>query len=169
MTNNDRAKDALPSQPGFRADATAASHPCDTGSSNNASNKISSEISALLQPSRICEVEIETMVSRAAGIRRLGRFLKGPIPMWELAMAARLPGQALSLLLVVHHQTALTGKAMTTLPNSLLTQFAIGKDAKARSLRQLEDAGLIRVVRSRGRSARVGLAAGGLIASPPTR
>lgn len=159
MTNNDRAVTALSMQQEFRADATVTSRGRETGSSYNVSNKISSEMSTPIRSTGIREIEIETTVSRASGIKRLGRFLKGPIPMGELAVAARLPGRALSLLLVVHHQTALTGRVMTTLPNNLLTQFGISKDAKARGLRQLEDAGLICVTRSRGRSARVGLIA----------
>lgn len=157
MTKSDHARTVALTIQRRRADATLASLPRDTVSSNNISNKISSKNNITFQSFGIDEVEIETAVSRKTRMHRHGRFLRGPILMRELAMAARLPGQALALLLVVHHQTVLTGKAMVTLPSGLLTQFGVGKDAKARSLRQLEDAGLIRVVRSTGRSARVGL------------
>jgi DNA-binding MarR family transcriptional regulator len=108
---------------------------------------------------RIGEVEIETEVLRRARARHRGRFLKGPIPLPQIAAAARLPGQALALFLAVHHQTALTKKTIVTLPRGLLTDFGISPGAKARGLRQLEEAGLVRVERSRGRAARVGIVA----------
>lgn len=156
MKKTVRTVSLMPHRP--RTNATVVSLPCDTVSSNNISNKVSSKNNTSFQSSGIDEVEIETAVSRKTGMHRHGRFLKGPILMRELAIATRLSGQALALLLVVHHQTALAGKAMVTLPRGLLAQFGISKDAKARSLRRLEDVGLIRVVRSTGRAARVGLA-----------
>jgi len=103
------------------------------------------------------EREIPTEVSRRSKIRRQGRFLKGPIPLPLIAIAAKLPGQSLALYIAIHHQTALTGKPMVTLPSSLLVDLGISRDAKARGLRNLEKAGLVQVDRSRGRSARVGL------------
>jgi hypothetical protein len=48
---------------------------------------------------------------------------------------------------------------MVTLPRSLLDELGVSTDAKSRGLRLLEDAGLIVVDRSRGRAARIGLAA----------
>jgi hypothetical protein len=50
-------------------------------------------------------------------------------------------------------------KPMVTLPRSLLDELGVSTDAKSRGLRLLEDAGLIVVDRSRGRAARIGLAA----------
>ncbi len=115
------------------------------------------------RPAGIVEVEIETTASRAAERRRSARFLKGPIPLASLAVAARLRGRALALLLLIHHRTAVTGEPMASVPARLLAEFGIGRDAKARGLRELEAAGLVRVRRERGRTARVGLAV------PPTR
>jgi hypothetical protein len=109
----------------------------------------------------LAEREIETAASRATAARRRGRFLKGPILMRDIGEANKLPGQALAVLLAVHHQTALTGKPAVTLPRGLLGMLGISKDAKARGLHELEQAGLIRVHRPRGRSARVELLAGG--------
>ena len=114
------------------------------------------------RPAGIVEVEIETTASRAAERRRSARFLKGPIPLASLAVAARLRGRALALLLI-HHRTAVTGEPMASVPVRLLAEFGIGRDAKGRGLRELEAAGLVRVQRQRGRTARVGLAV------PPTR
>ena len=44
--------------------------------------------------------------------------VKGTIPLTHIAGAARLPGHALSVLLTVHHQTALTKKDCITLPKA---------------------------------------------------
>jgi hypothetical protein len=66
-------------------------------------------------------------------------------------------GQALALFLAIHHQTALTGKPIVTLPARLLTDLGVNRDAKARGLRALEQAGLVYVSRSKGKAARIEL------------
>jgi hypothetical protein len=106
-------------------------------------------------------IEVETATVRAAKARRSERFLKGPVLMRHIGAANKLSGQALALLLAVHHQIALTGKPMVTLPRGLLDTLGVSKDAKSRGLRQLEGAGLLVVDRSSGRAARIGLVAGG--------
>jgi DNA-binding MarR family transcriptional regulator len=103
-------------------------------------------------------VEVETAALRQSRRRRSDRFLKGPIPLHLIAAAARLPGRALAVLLAVHHQMTLAGKPSVSLPSGLLAEFGIDRDAKARVLHQLEQAGLIRVERTLGRAARVRLA-----------
>ncbi len=85
--------------------------------------------------------------------------------MREIAAAARLPGQALALFLAIHHQTALTGKPIVTLPAKLLTELGVNRDAKARGLKALERAGLVHVSQSRGKAARIQLATTGGILS----
>ena len=112
---------------------------------------------SLLLPRQIQEIEAETAFSRRRRERHNGRFVRGPLPLNQVMAAARLPGKALAVWLAVHHRTALTGKQMVTLPESLLAGFGIGKDAKARALQQLEQAGLVRVERESGRTTRVGL------------
>ena len=74
-----------------------------------------------------------------------------------LATAARLPGKALAIFLLVHHQTTLTGKSLVTLTAGLLAEFGIDKDAKARGLRELEQAGLVSLQHRRGCAVRVEL------------
>jgi DNA-binding transcriptional ArsR family regulator len=106
---------------------------------------------------QIEEKEVETGLLRQSKSRRLERFLKGPIPIREIAAAARLPGKALALLLAIHHQSDLTGKVTVTLPASLLTNLGISKDTKGRGLKLLERAGLVSVIRSKGRAARIQL------------
>jgi DNA-binding MarR family transcriptional regulator len=105
----------------------------------------------------IRETEVATKLVRKTKNRRLDRFLKGPIPIKEIATAARLPGKALALLLAIHHRIDLTGKAIITLPSGLLAELGISRDGKARGLNKLEQAGLIRVTRSSGRAAQIEL------------
>ena len=106
----------------------------------------------------IAGTEVETAFAKRKQDRINARFLKGPVLMQDIGAAARLPGQALSVLLALHHQTALTKKQWVTLPKGLLMQLGISRDAKARALQQLEAAALIRVVRSKGKTARVCIA-----------
>src|SRR6516225_1544924 len=87
------------------------------------------------------ETEVQTDFLRQSQKRWRERFLKGPILMREIGAAARLPGQALALFLALHHQTALTGKPIVTLPAKLLTDLGVSRDAKARGLKALEQAG----------------------------
>lgn len=103
------------------------------------------------------EREVETGWSRQRSQRIQGRFLRGPISLAQLSAAAKLPGQALSVYLAVHHQSALTRRARVVLPRSLMSQLGISRDAKSRALRQLADAGLIEIESARGRTTRVKL------------
>ncbi len=105
----------------------------------------------------IKETEVQTNLVRESNICRRERFLKGPIPLRDIAAAARLPGKASALYLAVHHRTALTGKPSVTLPAALLVDLGISRGAKARGLNALEQAGLINVARSKGRAARIQL------------
>lgn len=100
----------------------------------------------------ITEVEVETAALRSARLRQTGRFLKGPIPLDDVAIASRLPGQALAVFLAIHHRLALTRNTVVTLPKGLLTELGVTKDSKARALHALENAGLIRVERGLGRT-----------------
>lgn len=136
-----------------RADATLASLPRDTGSSNN--NSTAKNASIVTTPSG--EIEVETEALHRPKARHAGRFLKGPIPLRVIAAASRLPGRALAVLLAIHHQTALTRNPVVTLPKSLLTELGVTKHGKARVLHALEDAGLVRVERQLGRSPKIRL------------
>jgi hypothetical protein len=103
----------------------------------------------------IQEYEVETNWSRARGARIEGRFLKGPIPFTHLASAARLPGHALTVLLAIYHQTALTRKDWVTLPKGLMSDLGVSRDCKARALHALQEAFLVSVERCKGKTARV--------------
>jgi DNA-binding MarR family transcriptional regulator len=103
--------------------------------------------------------EVLTDALRDYERRAKDRFLKGPIPLQLIALAARLPGQALAVYLAIHHRAALTRSDSVTLPKSLIEQFGVSRDAKARALHALEEASLVVVERVNGRSARVTLLA----------
>ena len=75
-----------------------------------------------------------------------------------ISQASCLGGRALAVYLAIHHQTALTGRHIVTLPRALLNDLGVDKDAKARALHLLEDAGLIGTERLKGRAARCSLA-----------
>jgi hypothetical protein len=151
------AQTSVPLRTNLRAHAKVRSLQCETGTSNNRSY-ITTPPS--VTESGIREVEIETSAIRQARHRGGSRFLKGPIPWENIAVAAKLGGQGLAVYLAVHHRIALTRQPTTTLPRALLQQLGVSKDVKARALRQLELAGVIFVERVRGRSTRVGLADG---------
>jgi DNA-binding MarR family transcriptional regulator len=93
----------------------------------------------------------------ASRVRSRKRFLKGPVPLAAIAQAARLPGKALAVYLAVRHECDLKRRSTVTLPASLLHEFGVHRDAKARALRELEKAGLVRVERKAGRAARITL------------
>jgi hypothetical protein len=131
-----------------RADAKLPSRRCEPGASYNKSPIQFQESSV----DDIPAVEVETAALRQARQRRAGRFLKGPILMRDVAVAAKLPGKALAVYLAIRHRIDLTRSAAVTLPASLMRELGVSKDAKARAQRQLETAGLISVRREPGRS-----------------
>ena len=95
-------------------------------------------------------VEVKTPWSRRKRERQIGRFLKGPIPLELLRRAAVLPGRALGLYILIRHRSDLRLGQAVTLPADMLASWGIRKDAKARALAALEDAGLITVKRRLG-------------------
>ena len=145
---NRTAPPALAAQCHNRTGAILPSHQRDTGSSYLEST-LSRVVASI---TGITEIEVETAALRSARARQAGRFLKGPIPLDDIAVASRLPGRALAVLLAIHHRQALTRNPSVTLPKRLLAEFGVDKDAKARALHQLEAAGLISVRRHSGKS-----------------
>ena len=142
-----------------RASATPPSRPRDTGSSPYKSYPLVSSDSSTprdLLEGMTGEVEVETTVSRTRS-HPTARFFKGPIPLPRLAIAARLPGKALAVYLAIVHRRDLTHEPTVTLPSTLLREFGVDRDSKARALRALEGAGLIAVERTDWRTARITL------------
>jgi hypothetical protein len=87
------------------------------------------------------------------GLRRKplkGKFLKGPLLLDELLPVARMPGKALTVWLLIRHRTDVNRGDWSTLPQRILREWGIGKDARADALRRLEQAGLIKIERPKG-------------------
>jgi hypothetical protein len=92
--------------------------------------------------------------------RRSRVFLRGPFDWDQFCVAARLPGQALIVWLLVQHQTCLRRKPFITLPADLLAQARVSRWSKDRALKILEETKLIRVMRAPGCSPRIALLPG---------
>ncbi len=165
MTIREEIGPAVPREVNHRTSATPLSHGRDTGTSYIHSYRYSSYPSSSKHggssaASDITGVEIATASSAHARTRQNSRFLKGPIPLVYLQRAAVLRGKALAVYICITHQCDLTGRSTVTLPKSLLAEFGVSRDAKARALRELERAGLVSVEREPGRSVRVTLRLG---------
>ena len=79
-------------------------------------------------------------------------FLKGPIPMDWLSRAARLPGKAINVALAICWLSGMAKNAPVKLTKKALALLNVSRDAATDGVTRLEDAGLIRVTRSPGRS-----------------
>src|SRR5215204_4323840 len=90
------------------------------------------------------------------------RFLKGPVPWFWIVAAAALPGKALPVGLCLWRLAGAMKNQTVTLGNSDLVPLGIDRASKSRALRALEGAGLIEVVRQRGRFPIVTLPAAGV-------
>jgi hypothetical protein len=99
------------------------------------------------------DVDIDTREDPGAERRLVSssRFLKGPIPWSWIAAAAALPGQALLVGLCVWRLAGATKSQTVSFGNSDLKPLGIDRAAKSRALDALRTAGLIAVVRRRGR------------------
>jgi len=102
-------------------------------------------------------IEVKTETLKRLEQRRAERFLAIRIPFRIFEIAAKLPGRALTVYLLIHWRHTVTGQSTATLPTDLLQEFGIDRNAKHRALRDLEEAGLITVTRAVGQSARIGL------------
>jgi hypothetical protein len=101
--------------------------------------------------------EVQTEASLAHRRRMTSHFLRGPIPIIDLALASRLGGHSLTVLLIIHHRAAMTKNRSVTLPATLLARFGVSRDTKARALHALQKESLIAVERDLGKTARVTL------------
>jgi hypothetical protein len=80
------------------------------------------------------------------------KFLKGPVPLAWLMSAARLPGKALAVGIVLWFRSGLLRSNKVSLPSTLLTLFGVDRHAKVRALNALEKASLIAVERCNGKN-----------------
>lgn len=104
-----------------------------------------------------CEKIDEILATKPGKLKRqqIGKFLKGPVPLAWLACAAALPGKALAAGVALWFERGITGRKEVVAGKGLLGQFNVGSRAGYRALSSLEAAGLVSVVRHRGRCPRV--------------
>ena len=77
-------------------------------------------------------------------------FIKGPILLAWMKAVAMLPGKSLHVGLALWYLAGLKKTKTVPLGNRLLKGFGVDRKAKGRSLKLMEDAGLISVVRRAG-------------------
>jgi hypothetical protein len=98
--------------------------------------------------------EIPVMLPR----HRAGdHFLKGPIPMDWLQAAARSPGRALHVAIVLWYHAGVSKNAKIKVNLSRMGAFGLDRHSASRGLKALEEAGLVTVDRAPGRNATVTL------------
>ena len=85
-------------------------------------------------------------------ITKSRRFLKGPIPLDWLVIAAKQSGRALHVGIVLWFLKGVKRSRTVELTQSKLAWFGISRHAGYRALAKLEKAGLVSVGRHRGRS-----------------
>lgn len=78
-------------------------------------------------------------------------FIKGPIPLPWVELAAQLPGKALALGIGLWWLQGMVRDAEVKLTKRLLQSFNISRDAAADGLTRLEKAGLVQVKRAPGK------------------
>src|SRR6185437_10269505 len=97
---------------------------------------------------------ISPEAAQAPSRRRIkGRFLKGPVNWDWLATAASLPGRALHVAIAISYLNGFAQDGTVRLKPSVVRELGLDRHASYRALKQLEDAGLISVVRGRGKAA----------------
>jgi hypothetical protein len=89
--------------------------------------------------------------------RRKGRFLRGPVPLDWLEVAAGCGGKSMAVAVLLWFRRGLTGSPEVNVGRSLRDRFAIPRTTFRRALASLERAGLVTVERHRGRSPRITL------------
>jgi hypothetical protein len=77
-------------------------------------------------------------------------FLKGPIPMAWLNVAARLPGKTLNVGIAIWWLAGMSKTTSFKLTRKALDQLGVSRDATSDALKRLEDNCLIRVQRLPG-------------------
>jgi hypothetical protein len=79
-------------------------------------------------------------------------FIKGPIPLPWLQRAAAIPGEALHVALGLWFVRGLSCRATFQFKQRVTADLGVSRDATYDALTRMEEAGLIRVARHRGRS-----------------
>lgn len=87
--------------------------------------------------------------------RFTGKFLRGPIAWVWLSRAGQLPGRAIHVALAIRLWVGIKKTDCIVLPTGTLAEMGVTRHAARRGVQALEQAGLLRVSRSRGRKTRV--------------
>lgn len=86
------------------------------------------------------------------------KFVKGPIPLDWLSVAAKLPGKALHVAVALWFRAGIRKSNQMRFPMSWLDRvFGVNRTSAYRGLAVLEKGGLVSVVRHRGRASIVTL------------
>jgi hypothetical protein len=102
-------------------------------------------------------VRHEASTGKYVDAPRTDPFLKGPIPMSWLKLAAELPGKAFQLGIAIWWLRPMSKSENFKLTQKALDYVGISRDATYDALKRLEARGLIRVQRSPGRRPIVGI------------
>lgn len=101
---------------------------------------------------RLARKPVQTSNRRVVRPRKGEHFLKGPVPLGWLEVAARLPGKSLHAGIALWYAAGLTRSSTVPLSNLSGARLALDRNAKYRALAWLEGAGLVRVERKLGRA-----------------
>lgn len=94
----------------------------------------------------------ERQVSPATGGHKQAKFIKGPIPLAWIEVAAKLPGKVLHVALAIRYLAGMNKLNPFRLSSSTLMVFGVSRQAAYRGLKALEMAGLITVERHPGKN-----------------
>ena len=94
----------------------------------------------------------ERRVSPARRSHKQARFIKGPIPLAWIEVAAKLPGKALHVALAICYLAGMNKFKPFRLSHRTLMIFGVSRHAAYRGLRALEMAGLVNVERHPGKN-----------------
>ena len=94
----------------------------------------------------------ERRVSPALSHHKQARFIKGPIPLDWIEVAAKLPGKALHVALAIRYLAGMNKLNPFRLTHRTLMIFWVSRHAAYRALKALEEAGLINVERRPGKN-----------------
>jgi hypothetical protein len=101
-------------------------------------------------PEATITTAIQQAVDSSRGRNITGRFLRGPIPLDWLQQAARLPGRALHLGIALWYLDGFQQTRTVQAKPSVIRDFGLDRYASYRALHQLEEVGLVSVVRKKG-------------------
>ena len=77
--------------------------------------------------------------------KKIGSFIKGPIPLYWIKKALKLAPCAIRIGMVLWYISGLRKNETFILSNVMLKKFDIGRHTKYRGLKLLEEAGLIEI------------------------